>query len=148
MRTRASTASWSISWSRSVGKPGGGQSRRLAEWTSDDPQRGTLQPMDVASIIFQMTLHESLPKSEVGIRELHDQLSRYVHHVEEGGEVVVTMRGRRVARLSPVDKQDPLADLRMRGLVREPTQPKRPSAEHQQLLSLEPVSDLVAEQRR
>jgi prevent-host-death family protein len=89
-----------------------------------------------------------LPKSEVGIRELHDQLSRYVHHVEEGGEVVVTMRGRRVARLSPVDKRDPLADLRMRGLVREPTQPKRSSAERQQLLSLEPVSDLVAEQRR
>jgi prevent-host-death family protein len=104
--------------------------------------------MYVASIILQMTLHKPLTKSEVGIRELHDQLSRYVHHVEQGGEVVVTMRGRRVARLSSLDERDPLADLRARGLVREPTQPKRPSTEHQRLLSLEPVSDLVAEQRR
>jgi hypothetical protein len=44
--------------------------------------------------------------------------------------------------------RNPLDDLRARGLVREPTQPKRPSTEHQQLRSLEPVSDLVAEQRR
>jgi prevent-host-death family protein len=95
-----------------------------------------------------MTLHKSLPKHEVGIRELHDQLSRYVHHAAQGGEVVVTMRGKPVARLSPVNEGDPLADLRARGLVREPTQPKRPSAGRQQLQSLEPVSDLVAEQRR
>lgn len=95
-----------------------------------------------------MTLHKALPKLEVGVRELHDQLSRYVHHVAQGGEVVVTMRGRRVARLSPVNEGDPLADLRARGLVREPTQPKRPSTAHQRLRSLEPVSDLVAEQRR
>lgn len=93
-----------------------------------------------------MTLHE--PKSEVGIRELHDQLSRYVQHAAQGGEVVVTMRGRRVARLSPVNEADPLADLRTRGLVREPTQPKQPSAAHKQLRSLGPVSDLVVEQRR
>jgi hypothetical protein len=32
---------------------------------------------------------------EVGVRELHDRLSRYVQHVKDGGEMVVTMRGRR-----------------------------------------------------
>jgi prevent-host-death family protein len=95
-----------------------------------------------------MTLHKPSPKPEVGVRELHDQLSRYVHHAAQGGEVIVTMRGRRVARLSPVGEGDPLADLRARGLVREPTQPKQPSAAHKQLPSLGPVSDLVAEQRR
>jgi hypothetical protein len=58
------------------------------------------------------------------------------------------MRGRRVARLSPVTEVDPLTDLRTRGLVREPSQPKRPYAERQQLHALEPISDLVAEQRR
>ncbi len=58
------------------------------------------------------------------------------------------MRGRRVARLSPMNEVDPLTDLRARGLVREPTQRKRVSTEHRQLQSLEPVSDLVAEQRR
>ena len=93
-----------------------------------------------------MTPHRSALKSEVGVRELHDQLSRYVRHVAEGGEVVVTMRGRRVARLAPVSADDPLAELRERGLVQEPQrawQPRRgrptPSA---------PVSDLVDEQRR
>lgn len=95
-----------------------------------------------------MTLHRPPPKSEVGVRELHDQLSRYVRHAAQGGEVVVTMRGRRVARLLSVNEADPLADLRARGLVREPTQRKRASIEHRQLRPLEPVSDLVAEQRR
>ncbi|MFI4991667.1 MAG: type II toxin-antitoxin system Phd/YefM family antitoxin [Solirubrobacterales bacterium] len=95
-----------------------------------------------------MTPHQSPPKSEVGVRELHDQLSRYVRHAAQGGEVVVTMRGRRVARLSPMNEVDPLSDLRTRGLVREPTRRKRASTERRQLRSLEPVSDLVAEQRR
>jgi prevent-host-death family protein len=62
----------------------------------------------------------------VGVRELHDRLSRYVQHVMDGGEVVVTMRGGRVARLVPVGEVDPLADLRARGLVREPTAARSP----------------------
>ncbi len=95
-----------------------------------------------------MTLHRLSPRTEVGVRELHDQLSRYVRHAADGGEVIVTMRGRRVARLLAVTEEDPLADLRARGLVREPTQRKRASARHRPLRSLEPVSDLVAEQRR
>lgn len=61
------------------------------------------------------------PIREVGVRELHDHLSRYLRHVAEGGEVVVTVRGRRVARLAPVDQADPLADFRARGIVSDPT---------------------------
>jgi prevent-host-death family protein len=102
----------------------------------------------VASMIARMTLHSSGLKSEVGVRELHDQLSRYVQHVAHGGEVVVTMRGTRVARLSPLDEQDPLADLRTRGLVREPLRPKRLGDGRRRVRPLESVSDLVAEQRR
>jgi prevent-host-death family protein len=71
-----------------------------------------------------MTRHQSSLKSEVGVRELRGQLSRYVRHAAGGGEVVVTMRGRPVARLSPIKETDPLADLRARGLVREPTRRK------------------------
>jgi len=63
-------------------------------------------------------------------------------------EVVVTMRGRRVARLVPVDEVDPLADLRARGLVREPTAPRNPRARRARLKAAKPVSDLVADQRR
>src|SRR5215212_1953396 len=51
-----------------------------------------------------MTPHPEPLKTEVGVRELHDRLSRYVQHVQDGAEVVVTMRGRRVARLVPVDE--------------------------------------------
>jgi prevent-host-death family protein len=95
-----------------------------------------------------MTLHRGPLKPEVGVRELHDHLSRYVQHVKDGGEVVVTMRGRRVARLVPVDEVDPLADLRARGLVREPTAPRSPRARRALLKAAEPVSELVADQRR
>ena len=84
-------------------------------------------------------------KDEVGVRELHDHLSRYVQHAARGSEVVVTMRGRRVARLAPITDDDPLADLRARGLVLEPQGEWRPGGRprpHAQ------VSDLVADQRR
>lgn len=82
------------------------------------------------------------------MRELHDQLSRYVRHAAEGGEVFVTIRGQRVARLSPLESGDPLADLRARGLLREPARPKRPAGGRRRLTADAPVSDLVAEQRR
>jgi prevent-host-death family protein len=95
-----------------------------------------------------MTLHREPLKPEVGVRELHDRLSRYVQHVKEGGEVVVTMRGRRVARLVPVEDVDPLADLRARGLVREPTAPRTPRAGRGRLRAARPVSDVVPDQRR
>ena len=94
-----------------------------------------------------MTLHGEGLKAEVGVRELHDQLSRYLRHVGSGGDVVVTMRGRRVARLSGLDA-DPLADLRARGLVRDPQQTRRRTSGHSRLTAAGTVSDLVSEQRR
>lgn len=90
-----------------------------------------------------MTLHVQ----EVGVRELHDHLSKYVRHVADGGEVVVTMRGKRVARIAPIEVDDPLAELRARGLVREPRRP-RSRATRPRIKPSAPVSDLVAEQRR
>jgi prevent-host-death family protein len=93
-----------------------------------------------------VTLHRSL-KREVGIRELHDQLSRYVRYVSDGGEVVVTMRGRRVARLSPVEGGDPLAELRERGLVAEPAGDWKPRRTGRPRPAAA-VSELVGEQRR
>lgn len=95
-----------------------------------------------------MTLPGEGLKAEVGIRELHDQLSRYLRHVGSGGSVVVTMRGRRVARLSAVDDADPLSDLRARGLVRDPERSPRRVSGRNLLTSDGSVSDLVREQRR
>ena len=58
---------------------------------------------------------------EVGIRDLKNNLSRYVDQVREGGEVIVTDRGRPVARLSALDQPtDRLAELITSGAVRAP----------------------------
>jgi prevent-host-death family protein len=89
-----------------------------------------------------MTLHQS--ESEVGVRELHDRLSEYLERVEGGGEIVVTRRGRPVARLSGLGER-PLDSLARRGLVRMPQgkrSPRSPKAK-----GTGSVSDLVSEQR-
>jgi len=84
-------------------------------------------------------------KSQVGVRELHDQLSRYVQHVSEGHEVTVTMRGRPVARLTPVDGPDPFEDLRQRGLIQQPTRDWIPP--EPRIVPTAPVADIIVEQR-
>ncbi|HSL56520.1 MAG TPA: type II toxin-antitoxin system prevent-host-death family antitoxin [Acidimicrobiales bacterium] len=86
--------------------------------------------------------------SEVGIRELKNGLSRYLDRVRAGEVVIVTDRGRPVARLSGIDDtHDRLADLVIAGVVRPPTATsrRRPSA---RIRAKGTVSDLVAEQRR
>jgi prevent-host-death family protein len=80
------------------------------------------------------------------VRELHDHLSRYIRLVRDGEEVVVTMRGRPVAKIVSVVKDDPLADLRARGLVHEPKTPRRKLPTRTRARGS--VSDLVADQRR
>jgi antitoxin (DNA-binding transcriptional repressor) of toxin-antitoxin stability system len=47
-----------------------------------------------------MTPHREPLKPEVGVRELHDRLSRYVQHVKEGGQVVVTTRRPRIVTVT------------------------------------------------
>ncbi len=91
-----------------------------------------------------MTLHGR--ESEVGVRELHDRLSEYLEQVEEGAEVVVPRRGKRIARLSAIASSDQLADLARRGLVRMPEKPR--SRRKPRIAAAGTVSDLVAEQRR
>lgn len=58
------------------------------------------------------------------------------------------MRGRRVVRLSMVNDVDPLADLRARGLVRDPQRSRRRASGRELLAADGSVSDLVREQRR
>jgi prevent-host-death family protein len=89
-----------------------------------------------------MTLHQS--ESEVGVRELHDRLSEYLERVEGGGEILVTRRGRPVARLSGLGER-PLEDLARRGLVRMPERSR--SALTARVKARGSVSDLVSEQR-
>jgi prevent-host-death family protein len=60
-----------------------------------------------------------MERVEVGIRELRLNLSRYVARVREGVEVIVTDRGRPVARLAPVDDEQQRDEEVYRRLVRE-----------------------------
>ncbi len=55
----------------------------------------------------------------IGIRELKSKLSECVHDVERGATIVVTQRGRRVARLVPEGESldDRLEMLRQAGTV-------------------------------
>lgn len=93
--------------------------------------------MDVATV-----------RAEVGIRELKNGLSKYIDRVRAGDEVIVTDRGRPVARLIAVDaSEDRLADLVATGAVRAPGSRMRHVPERR-VKAKAPVSDLVAEQRR
>jgi prevent-host-death family protein len=91
-----------------------------------------------------MTLHGQ--GYEVGVRDLHDRLSEHLERVARGTEIVVTRRGRPIARLSAVDGEDPLEDLVKRGLVTPPGRVRSPRRARVEARG--PVSDLVAEQRR
>jgi prevent-host-death family protein len=93
-----------------------------------------------------VTLHSIESKTEVGVRELHDRLSEYLERVEGGKTVVVTRRGKPIARLIGIGGEEPLADLERRGLVRRPTAPRtsrRPVVE-----ASGSVSELVRDRRR
>lgn len=85
---------------------------------------------------------------EVGVRDLKNNLSRYLDRVRDGGEVIVTDRGRPVARLSALDQPtDRLAELISSGAVRAPRVAgrRRPA---RRVRASGSVSDLVADQRR
>ncbi len=85
---------------------------------------------------------------EVGIRDLKNSLSRYIERVRQGEEVIVTDRGRPVARLSSLDHpSDLLAELVALGAVRPPKNAGRHRPD-KRIKSKGSVSDLVAEQRR
>lgn len=84
---------------------------------------------------------------EVGVRDLRNQLSRYIEAVRGGAEVVVTDHGRAVARIVPLDGERVLDRLVADGLVtaarvRTRRRPVRRAA------ATRPVSELLAEQRR
>ncbi len=64
---------------------------------------------------------------EVGIRELRANLSAFVERVKNGEDVVLTERGRPVARITqPGDALSKLEELIARGEATPPKRPKRP----------------------
>jgi prevent-host-death family protein len=88
------------------------------------------------------------PHSTIGVRDLKATLSRVLDEVAGGAEVVVTDRGRPVARLVPVETTlVRLADLVASGAVQAPLRAER-QRPARRIRSAGPASDLVVEQRR
>ena len=85
---------------------------------------------------------------EVGVRELRGNLSQWIEEAKHGKEVVITERGRPVAKLGPIDGGSELQRLIASGLVQRARAPHRPSATIKAVPARGSVSDLVAEQRR
>ncbi|HEY5058951.1 MAG TPA: type II toxin-antitoxin system prevent-host-death family antitoxin [Gaiellaceae bacterium] len=83
---------------------------------------------------------------EVGIRELRADLSRWVRRVGAGEEIVVTDRGKAVARLVPVDGERKIDRLIREGLVIPAPRPWRGKLP-KPIEGAGPVSDLVIEDR-
>lgn len=83
---------------------------------------------------------------EVGIRELRNHLSRYLGRVRDGEEILVTDRGRAIARVLPVGTDRVIDRLVAEGIVTPARRSRRPAA--RPVAAAGTVSDLVADQRR
>jgi prevent-host-death family protein len=84
---------------------------------------------------------------EVGVRELRAQLSRYLKRVAAGEEILVTERGRPVARLSPANGRSKVDELIAAGLV-EPAPRRTGWLPERRVKAKGSVSELLKEQRR
>lgn len=85
---------------------------------------------------------------EVGISDFRSHLSRWIEVVKNGSDVLITERGRPVARLIPAAGSKPLDRLLALGLVTPPSSPRRPIDRRRRVAVKGSVSDLVADQRR
>ena len=99
-----------------------------------------------------MWLHQAAPLQphwsivEVGITELKNQLSRYLDHVRDGDELVVTDRGRAIVRVVPFRNERLLDRLVAEGIVTPARRRKQQTSKP--IATKGTVSDLVVEQRR
>jgi len=83
----------------------------------------------------------------VGIRQLKAHLSEYVRRAEAGETVMVTDRGREVARLAPPRKNEGLRELMAKGIVRGSGGKMDLSDIEPVDLPGEPLTEAVLEQR-
>lgn len=87
----------------------------------------------------------------VGVRELRNNLSRYLVKVHAGAELVVTDHGREVAKVIPIrssDRPSSAIDRLIAEGLASPAKKDHRSLGGELILAAEPVSPLVADQRR
>lgn len=83
---------------------------------------------------------------EVGIRELRNNLSRYLDRVRAGEELVITDRGAAMARVVPMPGGRILDRLVAEGVITPADEPRR--LHLRRVAARGTVSDLVVDQRR
>lgn len=85
----------------------------------------------------------------MAISQLRAELATWVEKARAGEEVVITERGTPVARLVGVESASLLEQLTAQGVIGAAGASSRPRARHaERVRGIEPVSPLVAEQRR
>jgi prevent-host-death family protein len=83
---------------------------------------------------------------EVGVRELKNNLSRYLAKVGTGDEVIVTDRGRAIAKITPIGTERTLDRLIAQGIVASASVTKK-AAPSKRVRPTQAVSPLIADQR-
>jgi prevent-host-death family protein len=87
------------------------------------------------------------PQNTAGVREVKNHLSAYLDRVREGEEIVITDRGRPVARLTSLEPEvDRLELLLEQGLIIRPTATR--SRPRRRVSATGPIAELVAAERR
>ena len=85
---------------------------------------------------------------QVGVRELKASLSRYLGRVRAGETIVVTDRGRPVARIVPVGIPEDLTRLMAEGRVTWSGKPFQPPKDVVTLTPGPQISEYISEDRR
>jgi prevent-host-death family protein len=87
---------------------------------------------------------------EVGVRELRDHLSAWLERIKAGEEIVITERGRPVARISRVTGRERLDELIALGVVTPAQRPRRPAESFTKVKMSPgpPIEDIIADMRR
>jgi prevent-host-death family protein len=92
--------------------------------------------------------HGKRGATTIGVRELRDHLSSYLEDVKGGGELVVTERGRPIARLVPASAGTRFERLVAEGVVTPPSRSRQPTSAWAVLATDVGLVDAVLEQRR
>lgn len=85
---------------------------------------------------------------EVGVRELRRHLSHWLNEVRDGTEVIVTERGKPIARLIGLSGTTAIERLVEEGMIRRALARVEPATGRRRIRAREGVSELVEDQRR
>jgi len=86
--------------------------------------------------------------AEVGVAQLRRELKDWLDRAQSGDEVVITERGRPVARLSGIDVAPLLDRLVEQGQISSPPSSARPTAQGRERVPAEgSVAELIVDER-